>query len=300
MTTTPVRVRALLVVASALTLAATAARGDEPLRWKFNKGQALHYTLTQKVRSKSEVSGKTFEVLQNQETDMSWKVTGVDASGNAEMDQTMDRILLTVSGPGNDTKFDTKTEPAGEEPPAAKMLRGLVGSPIHMKMSARGDISGVTVPPKILDAFKSLGPAGGGGAMFSEDWIKKTTSQATIVLPEGPLVKGDTWKSNKSQPWPFGTIVLDTTYTFEGLTGADDRIGMVVNADIKAPPEGPTTIKMLSSDGKGGVRFDPKAGVLRGSELNLKMTMQITVNGQAIKADVDTITHMDEKGEGSK
>jgi hypothetical protein len=100
---------------------------------------------------------------------MSWKVTDVDASGNAEMDQTMDRILLTISGQGNETKFDTKTEPAAQEPPPLKMLRGLVGSPIHMKMSARGDISDVTVPPKILDAFKGLGPAAGGGAMFSED-----------------------------------------------------------------------------------------------------------------------------------
>ena len=300
MTTTSARAYASLLVVSVLTLVATAARGDEPLRWKFNKGQTLRYTLTQKVRSKSEVSGKTFEVLQNQETDMTWKVTDVDASGNAEMDQIMDRILVTVTGPGNETKIDTKTEPAAEEPPQLKILRSLIGNPIHMKMSVRGDISGVTVSPKILEAFKSFSSPAGGGAMFSEDWIKKTTSQATIVLPEGPLVKGYTWKSNKSQPWPFGTIVLETTYTFEGLSGAEDRIGMVVNADIKGTPESPAKIKMLSSDGKGVVRFDPKAGTLRGSELNLKMTMQITVNGQAINTDVDTITHMDDKGESSK
>jgi hypothetical protein len=300
MTTIPARVCALFVVAHALTHAAGAARGDEPLRWKFTKGQIIGYTLTQKVRSKSEVSGKTFEATQNQETDMTWKVTDVDASGNAEMDQTMDRIVLTVSGPGGETKFDTKTKPAAEEPAPAKLLRGLVGSPIHMKMSTRGDITNVVVPPKIVDVFKNLNPTGGGGAMFSEQWIKQITSQATMILPEEPLAKGHTWKSNKSIPMPFGTIVMETTYTYEGPDGADDRIGMVVKADIKPSRERPADIKLLSSDGKGEVRFDRKHGILQGSKLDLKMTMQITVNGQAVSADVETSTHMDEKTGGSK
>ncbi len=301
MTTVPSCIRALSIVTTTFALAATAARGDEPLRWKFAKDKAIHYTMSQKTLSKTEAGGQKVEFQQNQNTDMTWKITKVDASGNAEMDQTIDRIVLTTSGPMGETKVDTKTEPAAEEDgpagAAAKILRGMVGSPFHMKMSTQGDISDVTVPPKVLDALKGLGPA--GGAMFSEEGIKRMTGQATIVLPEKAVAKGYTWKSTKSLPMPFGTMLLDSTYTYEGAEGANDRIGVVVKSEIK-PGDGPMSVKMVSSDGKGGYRFDPKAGILRGSELNMKMTMQIKVGPQEMVTEVETITQMQEGDKATK
>ena len=283
-------------------VAAHAARGDEPLRWKFSKGQTIHYTMTQKTLSKTEAGGQKGEFTQNQDTDMTWKITKVDASGNAEMDQTIDRIVLTTTGPAGEMKVDTKTEPGPEENGpigmAAKVLRGMVGSPFHMKMSVQGDISDVTVPPKVLEALKGLGPA--FGAMFSEEGIKRMTGQATIVLPEKAVAKGYTWKSNKSLPMPFGTMLLDSTYTYEGPEGPIARIGVAVKSDIKPSENGTMSVKLVSSDGKGEYRFDPKAGMLRNSEMNMKMTMQIKVGGQEMVTEVDSTTKLHEGGSAAK
>ncbi len=293
MTRIPNGIRALSIVAMTYALTVTGARGDEPLRWKFAKNETIHYTLSQKTLSKTEAGGQKVEVKQNQNTDMTWRIINVDASGNAEMDQTIDRIVLTTSSPMGEVKVDTKAEPTAEENgpagAASKILRGMVGSPFHMKMNARGDITDVTVPPKVVDALKNVGPA--GGAMFSEEGIKRMTGQATIVLPEKSVAKGYSWKSNKSLPMPFGTMLLDSTYTYEGAEGANDRIGVVVKSDIKSG-NGPMAVKVLSSEGKGGYRFDPKAGLLRGSDLTMKMTMQIKVAGQEMVTEVVSTTEM--------
>ena len=295
-------IRVFSIISLTLSVAVHAARGDEPLHWKFTKDQSIHYTMTQKTLSKTEAGGQKLEFTQNQDTDMTWKVTKVDPSGNAEMDQTIDRIVLTTSGPAGEMKVDTKTEPGPQENgpmgAAAKVLRGMVGSPFHMKMSVQGDISDVTVPPKVLDALKSLGPA--FGAMFSEEGIKRMTAQATIVLPEKAVTRGYTWKSNKSLPMPFGTMLMDSTYTYEGHEGPNDRINVVVKSDIKPSDNAAMSVKLVSSDGKGGYRFDPKAGILRESDMNMKMTMQIKVGGQEMATEVDSTTKMHEGGNGSK
>jgi hypothetical protein len=304
MTTVRAHARALTFLALALVLCTSVAFGDDPLRWKFTKGQKIHYTMTQKTTTKMEAQGQKLDTNMTQDIDMTWAVTDVDAAGNAEMDQTLDRIVFTMSGPAGEVKVDTSKEGEADAGPlgtVTKLFRAMAGNAFHMKMSARGDISDVKVPPKVLDAFKNAGPAAASNPMFSEDGLKRMINQASLVLPEEAVEKGHTWKAAKSFSMPpLGTIALDSNYTYEGPAGPYDRIGVTVKTEIKPAEGGPFEIKILAQDNKGGFRFDRKAGILRGSELTQKMTMQISVQGQEIVQEVDSTTKMDEKADSPK
>jgi hypothetical protein len=297
MTTSRARVLfpAVLVIVAAVAVAS--AQADDTLRWKFSKGEKLHYVVTQKTSSTAVVAGQKIETLMTQDIVTTWDVQDVDSSGSAVMDQTIDRIVFAMTGPTGEIKIDTKKDEAGEGPAAsvAPLFKALAGNPCRLKMSARGEVSDVSIPAKLVDALKNAGPAAANNPLFTEEGFKRMLTQASLVLPEGAVAKGQTWKVAKSIPMPMiGTMVMDNVYTYEGPSDPADRISVAVKLDIQ-PKEGvPFEIKVTKQDSKGTFRFDRKAGVLRGSELTQNMEMRITANGQEIIQNVDTATKMEQ------
>jgi hypothetical protein len=284
-----------LVVACIALLAAPTARADTSLRWKFQKGQKLTYVMTQKSSSKTEVGGNSINQQQDQIIDMTWEVKDVDAQGNASMTQTIDRMRLKVTGPqpGMVSDLDTKSDQAPEGPMAAvyPLLQSMVGSPFELTMSPRGSISNVKVPAKIIERLRTLpGPMTN---MFSEDSLKRMTTQATVVLPEKPVAAGAGWSDAKRLDMPFGTMVLDTNYKLAGEGGSDATIGMLIKVAIEPKDNAPFEVKLTDQDGKGKATFDVTAGLMKASEADMKMTMQISVNGQGLTTQVTTHTSLE-------
>src|SRR4051812_19360867 len=118
--------RIALAALAALVLAQGAARADAPLRWKFTKGKAIHYVLTQKAVSKTQAQGQLLETTMTQTMDMTWAFTGVNPDGSARMEQTLDRIQFTMESPFGKVAVDTKDDKEAEGPAGAvaKVLRG--------------------------------------------------------------------------------------------------------------------------------------------------------------------------------
>jgi hypothetical protein len=287
-----------LLTLAALALVPASARGDETLRWKFTKGEKLTYRMVQKNESRAEPPGAVPATTMAQTIDMTWEVKDVSPAGDATMDQTVDRIVFEMKGPGGDARFDTGQAGKAEGVAAAlePLFRGMVGSPIGLTMTARGEVKDVKVPAKIVEAMKSVPGAAAAGGMLSEEGFKSMTSQASLNLPAQPVARGFKWNDTKHVDLPFGRMNMKVSYTYEGPTGPDDRIASSVAVDLE-PKEGqPFTIKITDQEGKGSFRFDSKAGMLKGSEMNQTLKMEIKAGEQQLVQNVVTTVTMDLTG----
>ncbi len=282
-----------------LTTAASTAGADATLRWKFAPGQKHVYAMTQKTAMKMELMGKPVETSYSQVTDITWEVKGVDKDGNAEMVQTIDRVKFQSMGPGGNTEVDTaKAEDAPGTPELmTKLFRSMAGSPFTLKMTPRGEIRDLKVPAKIVDAFKNAGP--GAASLGSEEGLKNLVGQSVVVFPEGAIAPGKSWQAARKLAMPFGTMIMDTTYTLEPAAGPVENIGMDVKATIEPKEGSPFEIKVTSQQTKGHYRFDNSAGSLKSSDVVQKMSMTMKVNGQQFVQYLESTVKMELKSAGS-
>jgi hypothetical protein len=282
-----------------LSTVASARGADTTLRWKFAKGQKLGYVLTQKTDMTMDVAGKKVETTFTQTTDMTWEVKGVDKDGSADMAQTIDRVRFESTAPGGgNLHVDTADAEDAQGTPEAmsNLFRAMAGSPFTMKVTPRGELRDVKVPAKIVDAFKDAGPA---GAMFgSEESLKNLCGNSLVPFPEAAIAPGKSWKGDRKMPMPFGTMVMNMTYTLEGAAGPIENIGIDVNVEIEPKEGSPIEIKLTSQDMKGHYRFDNSTGILKSTAVVQKMKMTVTVSGQQIAQDLESTVKMELKKDG--
>src|SRR5262245_19917978 len=85
----------LLVLSAASPLPAA-----KDLRWKFQEGETLKFSLAQTIASQTSVEGKPVETKVDLLMELTWTVASVDPQGAAQIVQTLDRIKMTLEAPG--------------------------------------------------------------------------------------------------------------------------------------------------------------------------------------------------------
>ncbi len=277
-------------------LLAGPSRAEPVLRWKFTAGEKTPYALKMDMTQAMGLAGNNIEIKTTQLIDMTWKVESVTTDGAAMMTQTIDRIRMemTTQGPGAmSMKFDSaeKKKPEGLAAMLAPLFEGLVGKPVSMKMTPRGEVSDIKIPKEMLDAFKKLPGAEQMGGMFTEDGFKQMTSQAMLSLPEEAVKDGTTWTSASETKNPLlGTQKLSTTYTYQGTEKRDGqelaKIGTQVQMKFDAPANAAIKVDVKEQNNKGAILFDNAKGRISESSSTAKMKMEIAAMGQTINQDV--------------
>jgi hypothetical protein len=111
--------------------------------------------------------------------------------------------------------------------------------------------------------------------------MREVISQAGLVLPEEDLAVGKTWTQQGRNVSPAATLVLESTYRYEGpaqKTAPDPvKIGLEVKADLQ-PAEGDAKassgkLKVRAQNSEGSFTFDNAAGHLVGS--TIKQSIEI-------------------------
>jgi hypothetical protein len=293
------RARLLLAVLATSVGAAPPAQGADPLRWKFKPGEMLRYTMVQETVQGVKAGGQEVKTNLNQTVNMHWEVKSVSSDGVAQMSQTIDHVRMKVDGAGNSFEFDSATSKVPEGQIAGllvPLLKALVGAEFTLKMNARGELSDVKVPQKLIDSLRQASPAATAGGMFSEDGLKNLISQSSLALPEGTLEKGKTWTNQSRLPIPMvGTMVMDKRYTFEGpdpKAAGLLQISLETKMNLEQAADSNVAVKITSHDGKGEFSFDPMAGHMVSSHVDDKMKMSVSVQGQNIEQSTDTTTRM--------
>lgn len=208
--------RLTMSVAALTLVSALAAPAQEAqkvtLEWKFAKGDKLRYEYSAKVDS----DGGDFET----ETTygLAMEVVSVDEKdGTATIKATFDRIKLKYTDGDDDVDFDSDKgkKPAKDDVPATTIV-ALIGKPLDLKLSRRGQVLKLTGIDKVAETFEkddSDDDEDGGQAgpsftkHFSDDIIEGQIQSEFGQLAEKPVAKGEAWKNNLPLPEPTSFAV---------------------------------------------------------------------------------------------
>jgi hypothetical protein len=288
-----------VILLAACACSPMSALAADTLEWKFKPGETLKYTMVQETTQGVKAMGQEFKTNLNQTVDLHWTVKGVSQEGLAELSQTIDRIRTKIEAPGNAFEYDSEAGKAPEGQIATlltPMLKALVGAEFTFKMSARGELSDVKIPQKLLDSLKLAGPAAAGGSMFSEEGMKNMISQSSLAFPATSLDRGKTWANQTKVPLPMiGTMVLDKTYTYQGPSSTDSQllqVGLETKVTLEPAADSNVTVKITDQKGKGEFVFDSRSGRVASSRANDHMVMSLAIMGREMEQLTDTVTTM--------
>ncbi len=295
-----------LALAVLAVSAVSAAGADAQLRWKFRMDKPYHYVLTQGMEMSMKLPNNDINTKMSQVSEMTWKVKSVKPDGSAEMTQVIDRIQIKVEGPAGGFDIDSKkkAEAALAEPAASinKMIEGIVGTPIDLVMSARGELISIKVPEKFMEAMKTAGPGGQAFAgAFSEKGIKQLFEQSSFLLPEKAVSPGTTWSQKRSlETAGLGNMAIDTTYTDKGEVSGEPgmrKIDGVITMQFEKPENAQVSVRVASQDNTAKFLFNTTSGHLSRSEIKQIMKMEISAQGQSFTQDLTQTVSMSLAGE---
>jgi hypothetical protein len=255
---------ALCFSASAPALAGTA---DDfvTLRYKFKTGERVRYELREEGSASWVGAGTNFRIQYSETRDISREVVSVDSGGKARIRLRVNRIDFKQDGP---TAKD-----------AAKIHRNLrderTAGEFTVTIDPRGYISDFEMSPKLKEATKHLfSDDGKTPNAFSADNLKHTSG--LIVLPEGPIRQGDSWRDEKEVKRRERQMLTPSTKFVPPLTlaGPVHYEGREVQKITWKPdmpearrddmPVGQSDVKV--EEGHGTAYFDPIAGRLLATE----------------------------------
>jgi hypothetical protein len=293
--------RRWLVFTLLLPLVPSAAVAAEAPRWKFKQGETLNYVLERNADGQMKLAGNPIGLKMGMVFDTTWKCTAVADDGSAQLEQTVDRIQISMASPlSGEVKFDSSAGATPGGPLGAMlgpMINGLLNQPIKLKVSPLGAVSNIELPAKLQEEFakqKEVGQnrragLGIGGNAFSEDAIKKLVEQAVMPLPE-KAEEGVTWTQAFENKLPMlGTELAETTFSLGGEESVDGKKLTKIEAKTELlfePEESPRMeMEILEQESSATAYFDNEAGHLVKSEGTQKAVKEIS-GQQEISQDI--------------
>jgi len=284
-----------VLVLSLVAASSTVSQGQDLLRWKLKRGDALNYMVQQKMESSRNSGGADASSKMDQKMSMSWTVLEVGASEDAVMTQVIDRIQMQVDNPQVGLiEVDTAISAVPDNPLARNMseiFSKIVGNDFKVTMKPTGKISNVTVPP---DLMKVIQNAAGAQAALDEEAIKEMMRRTAVTLPEQPVSPGDTWTTSDRIPMPFGVMELTPQMTYRGREAETSMavIDFVPSVKLEPIPESEMKVTLTDSEGVGRVKFDLETGRLQSMQMRMKLSLTIEFQGQTVKETVNQSTSL--------
>jgi len=301
-----IRFVSIILSLAGLSLAACAARAEDPLRWKFEVGEKLDYNMTQEMNmSAATGAAGQMTTTMRQDMDMTWDVQGVDkTTGEAVIKQKFERVKMKMTSPVFNIDYDSKSDapPVGLAAQIAPMYKAMTNAEFEITMTARGEVKDVKIPEEVMTALKNSPGAAQMGDIATPEGFKKMISQGALVLPEATPKKGDTWSTKVEMNNPqAGKQTVETTYTYDGTKEADGVNYAVIKPQLKmafeerpAPAEGQPkapapqlSMKIVDQNSDGEILFNLSKGRLSSTTLKQNVTIEAKVAGQTIQQKID-------------
>jgi len=152
------------------------------LRYRFEPGQIVRYSVVMNDDYKIHVGATVEEPYSHQTSSKSYRVKSVNPDGSAVLELTIEEIQLEILQNGETLKFNSRDKKTDDRPPVFLALDGLVGQPhLQLTISPRGEIS--DYQPLVQ---KDQVPNDPASAAFD----------VLISLPEQGVDVGETWKED--------------------------------------------------------------------------------------------------------
>lgn len=294
--------RFVTVVAAILAVGlSSAAMAQEPLRWKFEKGEKFDYDMVQdmKIGSTGGPLGAQ-NVTMHQELEMTWNIQDVKEDGDAVIEQKIDRVKMKMElpAPVGAIEYDSASDKPATGPAAmlAPMYTAMTKGAFIITMSPRGEIKDVKIPEEVVAALKASPGAAAMGDMASAEGFKKMISQGSLVLPEAAPKQDETWSTKVEVNNPqAGKQIVETTYKYVGSKELEGVTQAVFEPTITMNFEG-AQVKITEQDSDGEILFNVAEGRLESSKLEQHVTIDQQPAGQT-KIDQNILVTMKPAGE---
>ncbi len=252
------------------------------LRYGFQKGRGLHYSVVQRSYIRTTKGELEDTTKSGTEIAKHLRVIHVEEDGTALLESTIDHARMAVQfDDAAPVQFDSRKD---EDPP--KQFRDLaakVGKPLaRLKVSSRGEL--ISLVKLEGQPARARGPAKPRAADFRRDLDKslpakdkadrkraaeeqKVLENILVEFPEKPLHVGDSWQ----QTFEVEVVVannltrmakLQRTFTLASVDEnglATIRFEIAVLSIVRDPQ---ISIQLLQRTPKGKILFDTKAGYI--------------------------------------
>ncbi len=284
-----------LSVALACCLSLTASAQDKldssALEWKLDEGQQFLVTTsyTSDINTVAETRKTTYR---NQTTaEYAWQVIAVDSSGNATVEQTLNRIKLDFRDPARPDQAIVVDTNADREPPdrASKArlekIVPMIGVKLRFTLSSRGVISNLTWPDEIDKKHRLMF----GLAATNSDQSAAQPFQLNPIPAEPATrweVTSQVGREENSRRTHVFEIVPDQSTAAETVvkvSTSEDQL----NLDPQELEIGQTA-EVLEYRGQGMIRFNTAAGVM--SESTMSRTVKTSMEYREKTITVETRT----------
>lgn len=284
-----------------LAVCATAA-AQQPLRWKFEQGQKLHVKIVQNSSMEtSKQKDKPQKLIVERLMELDWQVESVDDEGTARMTQSFARVRMKMqTSPTSTIEYDSasKKKPFGDARFFAESVAPLLKAKFFVVMTARGEISDVTLSEETIEAFaKEAEKKSKLQSLFSKEKISEIIRQPAFVLPEKGLTKGDRWEQAKEILSPLGTLALASVYTYAGPEQRDgkslEKISGATMLQLKKPIAAAVSkVRIKEQKQSSEFFFDAQAGRLAASELTQHLVTESKYREFTFRAVADTTSQV--------
>ncbi len=173
-----------VAITCVLTCSGPAVAQEEgiSLRYKFQEGQVVRYSVVMNDDYKIHVGVTSEEPYSHQQSKKSYRVKSVNPDGSAVLELTIEEIQLEILQNGEKMNFDSRAKKQDETPVVFQPLGSMIGKPhLQLTVSPRGEVSKFT--PLI---GKNSAPEDPSAAAFD----------VLIGLPEKSVKVGETWKED--------------------------------------------------------------------------------------------------------
>jgi hypothetical protein len=252
------------------------ASAQSPPRWKFKEGDSLNYVVERSAEGKVNLTGAEFAFKMGMAFDTTWLVKSVAADGTASVEQTVDRIQISMSSPlAGNVAYDSKSTDKPATGPVWTLLEpvvsGMLGQTFKVKISPLGKVTDIELPQKLVESFakQRVGQnrqagLGIGGNAFTERGVKELITRSVVPLPE-TTDKAVTWTQAFDNPIPFiGVQTAEIKYSLAGNEMVDGKKLLKISAVTELtfePEENPRAeLEITSQEGSSVVYFDAEGG----------------------------------------
>ncbi|NPA93452.1 MAG: hypothetical protein GXO56_07210 [Chloroflexi bacterium] len=222
-----------------LVLSACQQSASLKLNLKVGDTFAVHSAVSQDMSQ--ELMGQPMYIKQNLVFDYTWKVTDVDAEGNATIQVTYDHIAIEQTQNGQKVAYDSASD---ETPP--KFFTGvdaMVGKSYTMVLAPTGKLKDVQGLEELfqevtdatdLDDLQKKSFYQALVETFGEEAINEQVDMLFGQYGSAPLEVGATWEADTEYNALF-PLQVHTQYTIKSLE--DGKAVIALDATLKSDPE---------------------------------------------------------------
>lgn len=241
------------------------------LRWRLNQGEKLHFEWQVTVDAVSTVSKVVKKITNKQAMEFSWQVEGRDEEGNYRIAQKLERLqwkLFDADGREVVTYDSASDNPQGQARELHKLLGPLIGQPVQLALSPRGEIVSAAPSPEFQRVIEQMKNQESLLFAFSAEGLTQMFRQSLPLLPSEAVSAGSQWEQTSRYALAFGNVTQKNRYTLtqiatpSGDSSGDPAVTIDVTSELQWQPAPQQSLQLKEQHMQGKLLFDIRRGRL--------------------------------------